>query len=377
MCLNKYVGMGILVLCSVSAWADDNLWEWRASAGIAQRSIGDVSFRVAGYSDAIMFSPQTALGRKGPYADVGALDSHGDREYDDGYVRQDPFTAEYGDTWNWGYEQSSQVNGDSLLFHAADGTDKSFSRSRQITAGDWAKDGGDELAPSILLEALRVVKPYAKAGVQIGFLPVSFSVDENVGTMSEIQKWKKYAYQITDVYNLGGAVPPPAPYSGTYDGPGFIISNQPASRVVSRTLIGSGSFNAYNEVYNSLDLDLFTVNLGPVLEIHGERVFLSFGAGPSLNVIQTEAIHEERLYTQQNRETPELVQSWRDCENETTVEAGVYVQAGVGAKLTQHLGLQLYGRYDWLNDVDGSVGPSSFSVDPSGHSIGLLLSVSL
>jgi hypothetical protein len=83
------------------------------------------------------------------------------RTYDDGYVMVDITENEGGQTWYWGYQQASQVAGDTIQFHAT-------------------------------------------------------TIIGNVVTV------------ITDTYDLGGSVPPAAPYFGTEFGPGPLISDEPA-----------------------------------------------------------------------------------------------------------------------------------------------------
>ncbi|MCA1481553.1 hypothetical protein, partial [Bradyrhizobium sp. NBAIM08] len=41
-----------------------------------------------------------------------------DRNYDDGYNRVDVSDNGGGDTWNWGYRNASQADGDSVTFHS-------------------------------------------------------------------------------------------------------------------------------------------------------------------------------------------------------------------------------------------------------------------
>lgn len=88
------------------------------------------------------------------------------RSYDDGYVDVDSSGDNLGFTWNWGYQNSSQVQGGFLIFH-----------------GESYLDA----------DTLQV---------------------------------------ITDTYDLGNLIPPPAPYSGSFNGPGPVIPDSPFSRTV-------------------------------------------------------------------------------------------------------------------------------------------------
>jgi hypothetical protein len=87
-----------------------------------------------------------------------------DHFYDDGYVRVDATGNAGGQTWFWGYDTASQVQGDTIIF-------------RSVSEGD-------------------------------------------TGTTT-----------IIDIYQLGGIIPPPAPYHGTFDGPGSAISDLPSRMV--------------------------------------------------------------------------------------------------------------------------------------------------
>jgi hypothetical protein len=54
---------------------------------------------------------------------------------------------------------------------------------------------------------------------------------------------------------------------------------------------------------------------------------------------------------------------------------GAFVQGAVELPLTERISLTGFGRYDWSQSLDGSVGPSSFSMDPTGWSLGAMVGV--
>jgi hypothetical protein len=63
--------------------------------------------------------------------------------------------------------------------------------------------------------------------------------------------------RITDTYALGVVIPPPAPYQGTFNGPGPLIPDVPTRAVETAQLSG----------WNELTGSLFALRLGPFIEI--------------------------------------------------------------------------------------------------------------
>ena len=107
-------------------------------------------------------SPSTfAQSSVGPGPAVGGVN----HSYDDGYVYVDITGDAGGYTWNWGYQSSSQIHANFLVFTSETNLDANT--------------------------------------IQV----------------------------ITDTYYLGGIIPPPAPYSGSFNGPGPLLPDTPSRSI--------------------------------------------------------------------------------------------------------------------------------------------------
>lgn len=79
---------------------------------------------------------------------------------------------------------------------------------------------------------------------------------------------------VSDVYSTGGAIPPTAPFDGTFAGPNMVIDAVP----VSRTITSSGSGSA--TVLYDLETDLIALDVGPAMLFdldYGARFSVSAG----------------------------------------------------------------------------------------------------
>ena len=197
-----------------------------------------------------------------------------DRVYDDGYKRVDSSGNEGSRTWNWGYADDSQVSpltdSIALSIYETSGTER-------------LKD--EPSAPGFLFSY----------GQVIGELPFSFTnsatpslwgAEFHVG-YNRLESEHRFSFQgdisrTSDSYALNGVVPPSAPYAGTFDGPGPILSDV-AMRSIDLLENASsvrGSWEA--------DLDLYTLGAGPFFEIPlHEQLTLTLGFGIQAGVVRS------------------------------------------------------------------------------------------
>lgn len=174
------------------------------------------------------------------------------REYDDGYVRVDGDGNAAGLTWYWGYQNASQLPGDGTLrLHSAD---VSPSGTLSRTTDDPA------LGSEISWERRLFTSDRLKAGFTLAF---NYSDAEIRDTQSILSG----THVITDVYFLGGIVPPGDvsqggyQYRGAANVPGPVIGETPMRREFSDQPGG-----AVTTGYRSPDLSLWGWRLGPWLE---------------------------------------------------------------------------------------------------------------
>ena len=177
------------------------------------------------------------------------------RTYADGFVGTDVSGNQGGLTWNWGYQNASQTPGnDTLLMHAS-------------SIGTAASSVSENPSPGFELTYLRDVvhADWGGWGFKFAFGYSRINLGDNQTQTAD-------ATVITDTYALGGIQPPLAPYSGSFNGPGPVISGTPtrATTVVpgGATLTGKRGIRAaiYDfRVGPSVDLRLakpLTLQLG-------------------------------------------------------------------------------------------------------------------
>lgn len=174
------------------------------------------------------------------------------REYDDGYNRVDDSDNFDGRTSYYGYRNASQVDltGDTLSLHNA-GLATPFKTGRESSPmpGIEARygyqfGGGDKW----------------QWGLEAG--AGWFAFDETVRGSGPAS-----IRLLTDEYDLGGVVPPPAPYEGTFEtGPGLTRIDDTPNRTVTTE---AGTASARGEVEGNLWL----LRLGPWAEWRASERF--------------------------------------------------------------------------------------------------------
>jgi hypothetical protein len=318
----------------------------------------------------------------------------GDHEYQDGYVRQDAGTAVTADTWYWGYNNASQVTGQNRLsFHnnlsarsssSSTTVDSSSSLDRHASWSDDLENGG--VYGSIETPSLysRNAGSWKFGGSLLG--SYSFTNDdssnERDGIFSATQRSstrtsaRTTSGLLTDTYDTTGVIIPSAPYQGTYAGPGAIIPNVPLDRSITG---GTGSATSshgssaqtatfFSRTRESLDVDLHSISLGPRFSAETGPFRMSLDVGAALNVADWEATREETLYVSRNGGKARRLKSWKEQASDNDVSIGFYIEGAVEFMLSKHWSIFANGRYDWADEVSGSVGPSKFSVDLGGWS---------
>jgi hypothetical protein len=303
---------------------------------------------------------------------VGATDSFADRLYSDGRVLVDGGTDRDGATSNWGYDRESQVQDGSLRYHASGHRWESASSARDLEAIESAIDGSGG-SPVVELGWEHSLSHTVALGAQLqwSFLDVDGSLDE-----SRDFAWQSrsdFALDFTDTFDLQGVVPPEAPYQGSGEGFGPLIDNQPTRREVRERAAGGGRVRFFNRLENEIDIRLHTVSAGPM--VRGQIGPLSGfgGLGLALNIVDWEASQTEALAYSRDDGSSRLVRAWSDRRQGTDVLPGVYLHGGLSWAVTPSLWLTAFGRYDWSESLNETVGVSSFSFDPGGWSGGVLL----
>jgi hypothetical protein len=354
-------------------------WEFSLSAGPAYRQSGTLGFAAGSRSNA--FPLPSFVGENVLVTPpIGPADATADREYDDGFVRLDGSTSIDGYTTYWGYENSSQVSGDNINFHAT-GFQSIRSDLETLRGGPSGEERERGIAPVIQFDARYAGKI---AGIQPGF-NVSFSwvpieLDRAWSDYSQTQTRDDYRHDWTDTYNLGGfgEFVPSAPYAGLPDAPGFTLENIPDSRGFSAVLIGSESASIANSVVTRFRADHTTMSFGPTLRREIDRSWsLDAGAGISLDWLHWSAGQHERLGVTQATGSTTLAR-WTDESSGNKLLAGLYFQVGAEWRpVDQPWAVKGYLRTDFGGKFSKQVGPSRISYDIEGFTAGLLLTYRL
>lgn len=181
--------------------------------------------------------------------------------YDDGFVRVDSSGNANNLTWNWSYENSSQYQ------PAKGGTiDLSITNSRADASATERDDGSLGMEIFALREMGPVSLPLANApattwGIRLGF---GFT---HVGIRSG-SDLETNLLTTTDSFQLGGIVPPPAPYAGSFGGPGPLIGDSPIRTTSESVAWVSGG--------REIDVDLGVFNCG---------TYISASVNPKVNLL--------------------------------------------------------------------------------------------
>ena len=373
---------------------------WSFSAGAIFRDIGDVSFRTGSRSQNLRLPSLVGRNRSSTTgtavvgdADAPPLTGIVDRFYVDGFVRPDAGTARDGLTRFFSYDNPGQVRGDTLNYtFSTTGGSQSTTRTAvssprsSFRSASWEDDSDFEAGPYI--EASYLFPNHSGAPVNFGF-NTSFSfinIDARQGGLNTFAQQQRSTTTTSrsgsigvDTFQLNGVIVPAAPFTGSPDGPGPVIPQAPTSRSFGGSSGGSSSSQTatfFNRIDEELDIDLYTISLGPEVQVQHGALYASLGAGLAINIADFEASHRETLFVSQNGGKAREFESYDSRKNDTDFLYGLYIQGAVGVDLTKRLSLEGFARYDWNESLEGSVGPSSFDVDLTGFSAGVQLSFS-
>ena len=312
---------------------------WRIGTGMMWRKIGGLSVNPNLQNGPLVnrcFIAPTGAGVANTFAN---------RTYDDGFVNIGAATPGSGLTTNWGYQGDSQVHGGSLNYTLSGGAAQTLPSS--------GKDGEDtNSAPDLELSYLRRIRPDLLAGFTAN-LSLAGLAGRTTSTMDHS------SVSIADHYALGGVIPPSAPYSGSFAGPGPLIHNQPTSRDFIL------SPNGTNPYLFSHDTDLYSLALGG--EIHwqtAESWYLGFGTGAVLNLAVWNASWHATLPNTTGTTTVGVANNGED------LLWGLYLKGSAGYRIDERWSIEGFFRYDWNESLHASVSPSTFELGLTGWSAG-------
>lgn len=264
--------------------------------------------------------------------DPGPATGGANHIYDDGYVLVDGSGNFGGLTGYWGYDNPSQVVGDSMQFHSVQAGGSSSS--------DDDPHYGFEIVYQRILGDLST-ESSGLWGFQAGFSYTDLDLrGRNPGSTPVT----------TDNYPLNGVLPPLAGYNGTFAGPGALLGDTPV-----RTL---GSASLFSD--QKLSGDLFAFRLGPFVEWNLTPK-LSLSASAGLTVAPTKLDYDFS-------ETATLASgagfSNSGHSSSTEVLFGGYVDARLRYDFNENWGAYLGAQFQSLESMRQSVGDRSARFDP-------------
>ena len=293
-----------------------------------------MNFKSAFGNTALTLAPPVA---SSPGAPIGGIN----HTYDDGYNLVDSSGNAGGTTWNWGYQNASQVVGDTMQFNSL--TSVSPVLPARSSATDDPQFGAE-------LTYQRVIGSFGDSdsgrwGFEAGFGYTSLSLrDRRTGNgLSTL---------ITDTYQLNGVIPPFPGYNGTFAGPGPLLGDLPGRT----TTVMVDSLTSSHE----LSGDLFTIRLGPFAEWYlTPKLSLAASIGITLAPAIVDYDFNE-VTTVAGVTTAVSGQS-----SKTALLYGPYVSTTLRYDITPNWGVYIGAQFQSLNSLEQTIGTRSGRLDAS------------
>jgi hypothetical protein len=259
--------------------------------------------------------------------------------YNDGYVRLDSSGNAGGLTWNWGYQNASQVAGDSMQFTA-------LRSSSHKTTDD--PQYGTELTYQRVIGHLPGVTS-GRWGLEAAFGYTDLDLRDNRSGPASVT---------VDTYALGGVLPPAAPYNGTFQGPGALLGDTPI-RTTGTAMVTS---------HQKLSGQLYTIRLGPFAEWNFTPQ-LSLAASVGLTLAPSSVSYDfSEITTLASGAT--FAESGHSSKTELLY--GPYISATLRYDFNKRFGVYVGAQVQSLTDLDQSVGRRTARLDQSVTVYGIL-----
>lgn len=265
------------------------------------------------------------------------------RTYSDGFVHVDSSGNAGGQTWNWGYQNASQISGGNVLMHAA-----------SLTSATSQSDNANPI-PGFKFSYIRDFShgDGERWGIKFafGYMDMNFSSSGALNGGEQL---------ITDAYPLHGVVPPLAPYSGSLNGPGAVLGSTPSRTTSTGVATIAGT--------RSVDATLYEFQVGPTFALDlTKRLTAEFGAGVAFGVMDSTFTYDETV-TATGLGT--LHAAGRTSG--TTSSEGGYAEAGLAYRLCNAASVFAGAELQDMGGFNQSTAGHSVQLDFS-HSVFLLL----
>ena len=306
---------------------------------------------------------------------IGTATEFGGRLYDDGFVNMDGSTAANGGTWFWGYNSPSQVSGDLPRFRAT-GFRSEYFESSDYSGPFSSDDDLRSLSPQIDF----VFRPPSDSRLPFDGFLVSFwffndDSSHRFTDFSARRTRNDFRLDYTDRYDISILQPViGAPYEGSIGRPGPLLGNRPVDRERLDVLVGGDTADFENSISTSLDLDAYSLALGPTLSGRfRENWSWQASAGVTLNVFRWSARETERLGVSLTGGPSTNFQEWRDHNSGTDFRLGVYLKGDLIRDLSENWFIKGSLQAEMAGTVEMKIGDSGYEFKPRGYAIGLAL----
>ncbi len=216
-----------------------------------------------GFNISARFKGLSAL--PSPTATVRRTPNGGAYNYDDGYVLPDSSGNFGGQTWYWGYDDSSkQISGNNILLSRSGLVGGSPSVTLENEVGYGAE---------LVYRRKLCAKGSISFGLELAGNYLNLSLSDGQSLPANVMR-TTYPFPFTP-----GTTPPEAtpaaPYQGSFEGPGFVIGDTPGTPTTT-TVIGGATIQGHRQ----FDADIFGLRLGPYVEAPlGSHLKVSLSGG--------------------------------------------------------------------------------------------------
>ena len=355
----------VLSFALKDALSADSGWWW--SVGPVYRAEMDVEYSGSSY---VQEQGVHAAASSSVDSGVGPADGYADRTYQDGFVNMDVATLNDALTWYWGYANPAQYNAaaDTLSFHGGNGGSRV---ARTTTMNETVDVTDDTEGAGVRAEFGR--KVYGKGQISLdvcGGVQGIWNLENSQSGSTYSETITSRRYTVDDVYALEGVIPLPAPYEGTYNGPGPLIPNIPTSRQQQGG--GGSSVTAENDIHIDTEADLESLWLGARASWKGNGPLVIFlQPFVSFNYLDLSAKRTEQFNKVYADGSVKTLNEWKDDESESEWLLGAGVSVGGRVSLNKDWFVDLSMMYENVEEGDVDVGPNTVTMDPSGYSVSL------
>jgi YD repeat-containing protein len=263
--------------------------------------------------------------------------------YDDGYVLTDISGNAGGETWNWGYDQSGQISGNTILMHRS-----TVSADVPSATGIGGGDPQSGFEFTYDRELGNRDKLYFGLEAAVNYMNLS---------MKDTSTFSGNVSRLTDAYPFtSGTTPPPAPYQGSFAGPGFVLGATPVSSTIA--LISGGATIVDQRNY---DADIWGFRLGPYAEYPlSQNIDLWFSGGLAVGLVDGSASWQE---------TPSIAGGGTLVGSGGGSDLGLlwggYLSAKVSWQLSERWSAEGGVQYQYLGTYDHNYGGQAMQLDLS------------